>query len=526
MKLVNRFGGLWDACARWMDARAPVCLLLCGWVYLVATCIRAQNRLFWYDELLTVNLCALPRFADVWTGVRAGIDLNPPLQYVAVRASQALFGAGHLGTRLPVVVSFLVMSLFVFLYLRRRVPAGWALAGMMLPWLTEAYRFALDARPYGILLGCSAAALYCWSRAAETDRGRGAALAGLTVSVSLALLTHCYAVLLAIPLAAGELARFHRSRRADWPVWTALALAALPVAIYPALASVSGPAVGRGSQFHVNLWTAPGAYRELLEPAFWPLLCLAMLIAAAVPGNDEKRGDSVPRHELAALAGFVSIPIFAVLLGAATTGSFSLRYGSPGVIGIACLIAWAGARGSRHAARAGAVAGVACFLFFAGGFVAEVQAALRASVAQAAAAPAATVPAAPRINVPAHSLLSLASANSLPVVIGSGLVFLEVEHYGGEALLRRTYYLVDRDVAMRRTASAGFEAALPLMKRMLHLRANVEPLNTFLEQRPQFLLYSRGYCWVLPELLDRDWRMRLLAKEGIDELAEVTAPDR
>jgi hypothetical protein len=532
---MKRLGSACDAFAAWMEAKAPVCLLLCAWVYFAATAIRAQHRVFWYDELLTVNLCALPRFADVWAAVRTGIDLNPPFQFLAVRASQALFGAGQLSARLPVVLSFLAMSVFVFLYLRRRVSAGWALAGMMLPWLTEAYRFALDARPYGILLGCAAAALYCWSRAADPSAARrGPAIVGLAVSLSLALLTHCYAVLLAVPLVAGEGVRLRRRRRADWSLWIAMAAAAFPVILYPWLMSANHtPPVLATSPFHVTPWTAPGTYRELLDPAFWPLTLVILIVALAVRGADRPAEDdphAMPAHESAALWGFAAIPIFAVLLAAATTGTFSLRYGAPGVIGLACLLAAAGARYSRYPARSGAAAAALFFVFFTSAFAGQLWTAIHptnvhAATATSAPAPA-RVPDTPAVQVPGRPLFSLASGSRLPIVVASGLVFLEVDHYGDDALVARTYYLTDTEAALRHTGSAGFEPTYPTMKRLLHLRANVAPAESFLAERRPFLMYTTGYFveWLLPELLERGWHVRLLGKAGVEEMSEVTPP--
>ena len=104
--------------------------------------------------------------------------------------------------------------------------------------------------------------------------------------------------------------------------------------------------------------------------------------------------------------------------------------------------------------------------------------------------------------------------------------FLEIEHTGDEALVARTYYLTDIDSAVRRTGSAWFDFSYPAMKRLLHLRANIEPADRFLARGGGFLMYSSGYVveWLPQELLARGWHIRLLARDGFREVTEVTPP--
>jgi len=523
--LLNRILSAVDRLAEWMQARPGLSVILSSWVFFTATAIRAQHRLFWYDELLTVYISGLPRLSDLWQALRAGLDLNPPLLHLSVRYAGQAFGSGPLVARLPVLLAVLAMSLCLFFYLRRKVPAGWALTAMMLPWLTEAYRFSMEARPYGILLGASGAALYFWSRATDPKRPSWAPPC-LALSLAAALLTHCYAVLLAIPLIAGEAVRLRASRRPDWTLWVWMALAAFPLAMYPSLMAANpAPPVQSSSPFHVTAWTIPETYRELLDPAFWPLILVVLAVALAGKSSPAQKQGSLPAHELAALSAFTAIPVFAVMLGAVTTGTYSLRYGVQAVIGISCLLAWAGARCSRvNSARSGAAVALVFFVLFTGGFARQLWSAAHPPGVRAAEAPAA--PASPRIDVPGYPLFSLASDSRLPVVIASGMIFLNVDYYGDDALRARAYYLMDAQAALKRTGSAWFDTTYPTVKRLLHVRANIEPADTFLAREPRFLLYCSGYVveWLPQELLARGWHLRLLGKDGPAEMLDVTAP--
>jgi hypothetical protein len=538
---VKRVNDSFAALAEWLQDNQGMGLIVMCWVFLAATAVRAQHSLFWYDELLTVKISALPRFSDVWAALRAGLDLNPPFQYLAVRAVETVMGENALSIRLPMILGTLVMSVCLFLYLRRRAPAGLAFAGLTLPWLTEAYRYALNARPYGILLGAGGLVFLFWSRAAEFKR-RGFSLAGLSVSLAIVIATHAYGILILAPIAAGEVVRLTARRRPDWPMWMAIALGITPVALYPML-STGGSRVPASSTLHVSLWTAPEAYASLLAPLLWPALLGAVAVLLFARSGVETSGSEEvpPRHELAALAGFAAIPILAVVVAMLTTGVFTLRYAVLAIFGISALLVLAVPRRSR--APAGAALTVIFLGFFTTQFAAQLWWASRGAGVELfhlwparrgvveAAAPVASAPANGE-SVPGHPLLTAIAPENTPLVVSSGLAFLEIEHYASPKLMARTYYVTDGEAAIRRTGTARFEITYPRMKPLLRLRGNVEPAATFLAQHPRFLVYSPGYLvewrvpdeWLLPELESRGWHVRPIARQGRAVLAEVTAP--
>jgi hypothetical protein len=305
-----------------------------------------------------------------------------------------------------------------------------------------------------------------------------------------------------------------------------MAVSALPVLIYPALMRSTGAPAAASWKYHVNFWTAPGAYVELLQPFLLPLLLavLLVLLTAETAAREPERGASasMPPHELAALAGFASIPAGAVLLAALTTGSFSLRYGMPGVIGIACLLVWMVNRSSRHAARHGAVLASVFLAFFTGIFGNQLASALHSHNFEAASPSQSPE----LLRVPKYPGVPAAPTRDLPIVIANGLHFMEIDHTGDDALVGRMYYLTDIDAALRRTGAAWLDYTYPEMKRRFHLRANIEPADRFLARGGGFLMYSSGAIveWLPQELLSRGWHIRLLARDGSLEVTEVTPP--
>jgi len=158
-------------------------------VYLVATCGRASQKLFWHDELFTVYLTRLPNLSDVWRAIEQGAEAAPPLFSVLTRASIGLFGEGLISGRLPGIMGFLVASLAVYSFVKRRYGALYGLVASLLPSATHAYVFAYEARPYGLILGFAGIAMVAWQRAAE-GRRRVLWLLLLGTSLSAAVLCH------------------------------------------------------------------------------------------------------------------------------------------------------------------------------------------------------------------------------------------------------------------------------------------------------------------------------------------------
>ena len=155
--------------------------------YGVTVVAHASQKPFWYDELFTVYMCRLEGFATLWSGFQNGVDLNPPFMYGAVKASHAVFGEGHVGTRVPMMLGFWVMSLALYMFLRRYLSVVTALTGALFPAVTTAFAYSYEARPYALVLGFAGLALVCWQRAVDSHR-RPAWLVGFAASLGLALL--------------------------------------------------------------------------------------------------------------------------------------------------------------------------------------------------------------------------------------------------------------------------------------------------------------------------------------------------
>jgi len=125
-------------------------------MFLLGTCGRASQKLFWHDELFTLYMTRLPGLGDVWRAIADGAEASPPLFAAITRASTGLLGEGLITVRLPAIAGFLIASLAACVFVTRRCGPIYGLVACLLPTATDAYVYAYEARPYGIVLALAA----------------------------------------------------------------------------------------------------------------------------------------------------------------------------------------------------------------------------------------------------------------------------------------------------------------------------------------------------------------------------------
>src|SRR5204863_4848835 len=141
----------------------------------------------------------------------------------------------------------LLMTICVFAFVARRASPLYGLVAALFPIATSAYGYAYEARAYGLVLGFTASALLCWQVAAEGGHRRLLAAVGTGASLIGAVATHYYAVLVVIPLAAGELVRWRQRDRVDWLTAGAIGLAFAPLVAF-------GPLIRDASNYSTTFW--------------------------------------------------------------------------------------------------------------------------------------------------------------------------------------------------------------------------------------------------------------------------------
>ena len=499
-------------------------------VFIGLTALRALARPLWYDELFTYYMSRLPGLASTWSALKDGADLNPPLLYLATRAAQRVFGNGLIATRLPAILGFLTMLLCVFRFTAVRCGAGFGFAAMLFTALSGAYTFAYEARSYGMVLGFCGLSLVAWQMAAAEGRSRRFAIPLLCLSVAGALLSHCYAVLILIPLAAGEIIRSLDRKKLDWPIWIALTAASCPVLIYLPLLAAKQRLVLDNVTFRPTLRVLIDSYGMLAAPLAAPLIVALVIIVAtrptAAPAKIPNRAgepSGFRLHEIGAAFGLILIPLFAFLVAKFVSNIFMARYGIAAAVGFSILFARFAHRYAGDRRVAGAMLPIVFAAWFVSSFALWMLETAHSHVS-AASKPAS----APH----AYEIPPQLVNPDLPFVAANGLFFLEADHYAPDAFVSRLFYLADPRAAVRYTGSDVFDKGFRIMQKWFPIRARVEDYGPFVGRNKRFLVFGEfdhPLGWLTKRLLDDGARLRFLGQYhgayGENLLLEVTMPD-
>lgn len=455
---------------RWLPG---LCLAFLSAVYLVPTCMRAAREKLWYDEILTYDVATLAPSPRAFWAVLKQVEASPPLGFVLAAGSESIFGKNEFGLRFPSVIEFWIMAFCLYLYLSRRLPRPFAIAGALLTVLTAAGRYSYEARAYALVLALAGIALVAWQAAAE-GRSRRTALAALAAALMAALFSHPLAVVLALPFLAGELTRTVQRKRVDWPVWCAFA-SATPMLLVIWKIETAGNLTaylrfGGSLSWHILL-----TYVEMLGPALTPLVLafLLTLLFRRQGAGTLQRAPGMPAHELAALVGFALIPCAAVALLSTVNGMYFLRYSLNCTLGLAGLIA--------------------VLLFRIGG----TSRLSGASVLLVFGVAFAIVQFCPEEKRPDFGLKVVNTSAKIqqflermpsdaPIVICPPMTFVELEHYSSPGLAARLYYLTDPAAAAVIDGNVLFDVKTPVLARLFPFRAHFEDYHSFIAAHKRF----------------------------------------
>jgi hypothetical protein len=345
-------------------------LLLSFFLLFTATLslIWSHVRLMWKDEFLSFYSDGVSTFKQVLlVQLHRPISLDPPAYHLLSHLSMDLIGRNATALRLPALAGFLLFQLCLFFFVRRLAGNRAAVIAMAIPLLTASFRYSVEGRPYGLLLGLYALSLLCWQIATSYDAPHptpgqcslldevqakplavraGLPLIGLTLSIALAITSHYFGVLILIPVSLGELARIISRKRLDFGVLTALALGLASVVLI--LPFQKALMVYRQHYYitGVNLHDISQGYRELfLRYTTWPMplqklaaalmVVLALTLAIAGYKRFKRRPATEHAYTWVALSAMALLPLFGYLFGRFVTHTMEVRYV------IAALIAFA-----------------------------------------------------------------------------------------------------------------------------------------------------------------------------------------
>ena len=221
------------------------------WILIAYAIVRslfaAASKPFWYDEVSTIILARQRTISAIWRALAHAADGQPPSFYIVERAAVALVQNPHIAFRLPSIFGFACALLCIFRFVRQRSGGVYALFCAAILLVTVLYDpYAIEARPYSLLVACVAIALLCYQRAPEAG---WLVLMGISLAAAEAL--HYYAVFALVPFGLAEIAVFLKTRRLRPGVWLALACELVPLAVdWPLLLAAK-------RSFGPHIWDPP-----------------------------------------------------------------------------------------------------------------------------------------------------------------------------------------------------------------------------------------------------------------------------
>ena len=462
-------------------------------LYALAVVSLAVRAPLWNDELYTWYFAQLPTMADVWDKLGTGVEHIPPLYYVVVRASLALFGDDQLALRLPSILGFLLAIACMFVVVARRTSAWYGLIGALIPLATGAFTYAWEARPYALVVGFAAAAVLCQQLHDDGVRPRLTVML-LAVALATATAMHYYAVLTVFPIGLAEAVRARQRRRIDWSVVAALFAPLVPLAVSTTLllearkyagAFWTDFDLGSAPEFFVFLLRAD-VFSESRIPTWLGIGFTAVVLGAALAIL--LRPPRAAQVEVGAAIGFLVLPLLGVIIGEVFTGAYVERYVLSAVIGPALLIPLALHRVAAGRARVAIASAAVLALWFAVllqywhrdiGVDLDRRDRLIAFLEQ-------------------HAL-----KRDLQVAVANPLDYLELADHAPPRVAGRLVRLSDPELSLRYTGSRSAEDGLVVLSEFAPLR-----IVPYSQQRTPILLLRtvRG--------TNRDWIVEALANDG------------
>lgn len=486
--------------------------------FFVVFCLSSM-KLLWLDELITLHIAKSGGLGAIWHALSSGADPNPPITYILVHYSRAIFGEHEFAYRLPAALGYWVGLISLFQYLRGRIRGTWALGGTVLLMCMAAFEYSFESRSYAIFFGLAMLAFFCWTRVADdsrSPRARWLALFGMVFALAAGISTNYFAVLAFFPVAAGEATlTFLRSRSRsalrsiDWRVWGGMLVAASPLLIYRPLIAHSIAQFAPYAWNKVSLDQATDSYTEMVEVVLIPILALFVVavvawIAAARAANvcptcrgrilpawlepvvRERNRWPIPPHEAAGVLFFMLYPFLGYAIASIHGGMLSPRFVIPVCFGFAIAATVVSQRLFGNLRRAGIV-----FLGFALAWFLCREAVVGYWYKQQKQCFYKVVDDLPQ------ALLKLPADAS--IAIPDPLLALTFEHYAPQALRARAVFPVDFPAIRYFRHDDSPEENLWAGRNFLY-RLPIETVANFQHQAHSYLIIADKRNWMLHDL--------------------------
>jgi 4-amino-4-deoxy-L-arabinose transferase-like glycosyltransferase len=464
----------------------------------------AAGKPFWYDELLTLAVGSLGNWSARLTALKLPLDGQPPLFYTIEHFAMGLVRNKLIAMRLPSILAFPCTLVCIFVYVKRRGGDVLAFFCAILLLISNLFQtYAVEARPYSLLVACFAFALVCYQR---TPAPFWTLL--LAASLALAESLHYLAVLAMVPFGLAEATVLLKTRRIRRPVLAAFAMGSMPLLLQWKLLAINKAYYGPHFWAHFSFSNLPLAYAWLFN-AHSPIGGgIAALCLTAIAGTYLwPRGDTMEHlrsadgtAETILVLGLVLLPFLAYLL--VTVGmrsGLTLRYVLPTVLGISLAAGFALSRATWKA-----VALFAIFVLAAAG-VQELSfwRSFRLRIEETRSNPTSV-----------ENLLNKAGYQELAVAVPNYSIYLPLVYSCAPNVANRLVFLYQIPSSQNQDLPTDtVNKGMVLLQSYWPIR--MRSFQEFMAAHPRFLVYVEdkdpGRDWFILRLSQEGWSLQIVA---------------
>jgi Dolichyl-phosphate-mannose-protein mannosyltransferase len=486
-------------------------------IYVTARSVAgAAAKPFWYDELMTLTVSAQGTWKGIVAVQQRALDSHPPFFYWIESLASKMTRNQEIALRLPSILAFVCTLVCVFLYTRRRFGEMVALlCAVFLLRMDLFHYYAVEARPYSMVVGCFAFALVCYQRVP-------AKLWTLLFALALALAQslHYYAIFAMAPFGLAELVYSLRAKKLRWGVWGALAFGALPLVIFWPLLSALKNKYGAHNllrvwgrvylfapqkMYAVILQTDPrGHVGETIAAVIFGVLLVELVRRAKQSGPDREEEEDQGLAQIAILAGFLLLPFLGLAVARATNSGLMPRYFLTTLLGMAAGLAFVFRLMGRKFGLVLAVLVVA--------FVATAEARFWKTWD-------ANAEEVKSYGATRERLIERKGYKDLSVAVPDGIAIVPLAHYADRSFANRLVFIKQDPQPSDPWFTDNVDTELELYQSYSPL--NVSTFDEFASANQSFLFYIENDPtggWLMRRLIREGWIITPLASEGITRL--------
>lgn len=469
-------------------------------LYVALRCVlEAVARPFWFDELCTWAVVQQGGPRAIWNALWQSVDGQPPFYYMIVRFATWFVKTPEISYRIPSIAGLCATMVFVYLMVRKLTNPIVGYLGALLIALTPLYHFyAVEARPYTLVVAFMAAAVHCYQNASSKKW-----IVAMGLCLMFAQGVHYYAILMFMPLAIAEASLSMTQRRIRWGIWASLGVGVLPLI-------VCWPLLFRFKHYYGAHFGSHQTFLETMADYGWFIhsrdfaisrvvagLPVAIILIALLIAIRSGRGNGQPSikniSDFVLPIGFLCLPVFMFLVTEAAHSGLADRYTLVSILGLPLtLTVLSPLEGSRFVRVLAIIAIV--WLGYEGSREEKYYYSYSPEMV---------------FSNPSDSfqrLSSQAGHPELPLVVSHSDDFIQLWYYAPPGFRPRFLWNSDPVEAL---AYKGFDTSdleLMALKKVIPLQE--QRFGDFIDTHPAFLLYSSGKDVV------GDWWPRRLAHDG------------